>query len=361
MRGKSESGDGFLGLSSARWATIATGTIQGGNNLVAGLPLRLVADIGGTHARFALCERHSRPSEPVVYRCADYPDISTALGEFLDRSSDGRSLVDGYLAVAAPITGDRIALTNHPWQFEIADLRRSLGFGRLHIVNDFTAIALSLPHLQDADVRQIGDGVAAPETARAVIGPGTGLGVSGLVSGGGHIIALTGEGGHVDFAPVDALEREIFRWLSVRFDHVSLERVLSGPGLVNLFCAICHVEGMSEVLQEVGDLDNISAADVVRRAESGNCPASARAVVTFCAILGSAAGNLALTVGARGGVYIAGGVVLKLGDAFAPALFRDRFVAKGRFRTYLEVIPTFIITEPNPALLGLAYLSADAT
>lgn len=328
---------------------------------MAGRPLRLVADIGGTNVRFALCEQNSRPSEPIVYRCADYADIGNALSEFLDQNSDRQPLDEGFLAVAAPVMGDRVALTNHPWRFEIAELQRSLGFGRLQIVNDFTAIALSLPHLRDADVRQICDGIAVPETARAVIGPGTGLGVSALVSGSGRSVALVGEGGHVDYAPVDALEREIFRWLSMRFDHVSLERVLSGPGLVNLFRAICHVEDMSEVLQELRGLDHISAADVVRRAISGDCPASARAVATFCAILGSAAGNLALTVGARGGVYIAGGVVSKLGDTFSPALFRDRFIAKGRFRKYLEAIPTYIITESNPALLGLAHLSADAT
>lgn len=314
--------------------------------------LRLIADIGGTHARFAVCRPGASPPEPTVYVCGQYRDIGLALAVFLEAEKSHGAPDDAALAVAGPVIGGTIAMTNHPWRFEAEELRRSLGLPRLRVVNDFTAIALSLPHLESSQWRRIGGGEPVAGSAMGVLGPGTGFGVSGLLPSAGSWTPISGEGGHVDFAPVGERECEIFWWLSARFEHVSLERVLSGPGLLNLFHAVAEIDGTGA--------EAVTPAAVVERSRTGECRTSLRAVAHFCDILGGAAGNLALTLGARAGVFIAGGVVPKLGNAFAADRFRDRFQSKGRYKSYLEAIPTSLLTVSNPALIGLSHLSDEA-
>ncbi|MFQ5785178.1 MAG: glucokinase [Alphaproteobacteria bacterium] len=311
---------------------------------------RLVADIGGTNARFALQRPGARPDPPVVLRCAAFADLESAVRAALAHAEPHAPPRDAAFAVAAPVLGDDVVMTNHPWRFSRPALAEALGLARLVVINDFTAVAWALPHLATDEKRKLGGGKAAHGGALAVLGPGTGLGVSGLVPADGGWTALAGEGGHVDFAPGDAREAAILERLRRRFGRVSLERVLSGPGLENIYGALVEIAGAAQ------DDESPSAAEIGERARAGGCPLARQTVEIFSAILGGAAGNLALTLGARGGVFVAGGIVPRLGSAFAVDAFRRRFEAKGRFADYLAAIPTWLVTAPHPALLGLARL-----
>ena len=307
---------------------------------------RLVADVGATNIRFGLCAEGQALCPSEAFPCADFDGIEAAVRAFLDRADSRVEPRQGVLAVAGPVTGDTVALTNHAWRFSIAELGSALGMERLEVVNDFTAVALSLPHLGAEGLRRFGAGSPVAGTPMAVIGPGTGLGVSALVPAAGSWVPIAGEGGHRDFAAQTDEERTVLRYLQARHGHVSQERVLSGPGLVSSFLAL----GGS------GDAAP-GPASIGARAVAGDALATA-AVGLFSEVLGAAAGDLALTFGARGGVFIAGGIVPKLGAAFDSVRFRRRFEAKGRFANYLAEIPTHLITAEAPALVGLAHYTA---
>ena len=307
---------------------------------------RLVADLGGTHARFALVDAAGAVVEPAVLPVASHASPAEAAHAYLAQLGLPAAPEEAVFAVAAPLSGDEVRFTNSPWRFSADGLRRDLGARRLRLVNDFEAVAWSLPRLEAADLRQLGGGEPVAGAPRAAIGPGTGLGVAGLAPVGDGWVALASEGGHCSFAPQDAFEAEILRVLRRRFGHVSNERIVSGPGLANLHDAIAEL---------AGDAPKALRPDqVAARAASGADPHSVEAARRFACALGSAAGDLALTLGARGGVYLGGGVVPHLGDAFDAASFRERFVAKGRMRPYLEPIPTYLILHAAPALLGAA-------
>jgi len=307
---------------------------------------RLIADIGGTNARFALTDADGLPYHETVLSAADYPTLVDAIGAYLNSLSQPRPR-EAALAVAMPITGDQVTFTNNTsWSFSIEQTRQTLGLERLLLVNDFTALALALPRLQTDECRPIGAGEAVPEAPIGLIGPGTGLGVSGLIWSGQRWIPLQSEGGHVTFSPYDALEWEIACVLSQRFGHVSAERLLSGPGLVNIYTALAEVHGRTEPAVE--------PADITAQAISGSSPHCRQALEIFCSALGTTAGNLAITLGARGGVYIGGGIVPRLGEFFERSAFRARFEAKGRFVSYLAAIPTWVIIAAHPALRGAA-------
>jgi glucokinase len=252
-------------------------------------------------------------------------------------------------AVATPVTSDRVALTNSPWVFSIEETRAALGLERLAVINDFTAQALAIPLLQDDERRQIGDGAPVEGEAIGVIGPGTGLGVGGLLPVGTRWQPIPGEGGHASLAPQDEVEDAILVHLRARFGHVSAERVLSGPGLINLATALAAIEGV--------ELEIDDPLQVGERARSGECRFCGAALGRFSAMLGAAAGDLALTLGARGGIYIGGGLVKRLGDLFDDARFRAAFVAKGRLERFLVPIPTYLVTRRDPGLLGAAALA----
>lgn len=310
----------------------------------------LVADIGATNARFALIG-DGPPARIEVLRCAEHPTLSDAIRAYLARI-DTRMPPRAAIAVASPITGDTITLTNHAWTFSISEMKEALDLERIEAVNDFTAQALAVPRLTEADVRKVGGGEPLPGSAIGVIGPGTGLGVSGLVPTPDRWVPLAAEGGHVTMAAVTEREDEVLRHLRRRFSHVSAERVLSGMGLSNLYETLATLDG-----EDVRALD---PKGVTEAAAAGHDAHAVEAVELFCAMLGTVAGNLALTLGSFGGIYIAGGIVPKLGDRFYRSAFRERFVAKGRFRSYLESIPTWVVTHPYPAFLGLkAVLDQD--
>ncbi len=306
----------------------------------------LLGDIGGTHARFALADLKGRDrvSPPRVLATADHPDLGAALAHAL--ADLGAPRLDAVAVCAAgPPRGGTIALTNCPWQVSEAALAAATGVARPLLVNDFTALASALPALAAADLDTLQAGDPGACGARAVIGPGTGLGVSGVVPGPDGEALLTGEGGHVDLAAADSAEDAILARLRERFGHVSAERVLSGPGLTSLHAAMWPDDPPTE------------PAAVAARAATGDARAHAT-VVQFCAWLGAVAGDLALTLGARGGVYLAGGVIRAWGPLFDRGAFLRRFAAKGRYREYLEAIPVYIITTPHPAFTGLARLLA---
>jgi len=306
----------------------------------------LIADIGGTNARFALTSPGSEPRNAIVLRCDDHAGPAEAALAYLAQVP-ARPLRAAF-AVASPITGDEVDLTNHPWTFSIAEVRQRLGLERLEVVNDFVAVALSVRHLRDGQKLKIGRGEPVPSQPIAVLGPGTGLGVSALVPCSGQWRPLATEGGHVTMAATDDEESEVLAWLRRGYGHVSAERVLSGPGLVNLYLALAGVAGRPP--------EPLTPDLVSSRGLSGECDLCRRALEMFFAMLGTVAGNLALSVGARGGVYIAGGILPRMTEAFAASAFRRRFEAKGRFDDYLAAIPTWLVTHPYPAFVGLTAL-----
>jgi glucokinase len=314
--------------------------------------MRLVMDIGGTNARLALVAAGSlQPQHEQAVRCADFAGLEQAVRRYLQDC--GNPVVrEAALDVAVEPIGDFIKLTNGPWGFSIEQTRSALGLERLQVVNDFTALALAVPTLRPDEVQAVGGGTAVAGTPLAVIGPGTGLGVSGLIPAGGRFVALQGEGGHAAFSPMNKRELDVLGWLLDKFDHVSTERVVSGMGLENLYQALCALDG--ETPQALGP-DKITAAALAD--SDAQCM---EAVEMFCAILGTAAANLVVTLGARAGCYIGGGIVPRLGDYFARSPFRSRFETKGRFSRYVSAVPTYVILAETPALRGLATLFQDA-
>jgi glucokinase len=307
-------------------------------------PRSLIADIGGTNARFAMVDQGGKIGVPGTLACADFPGPTAAARAYIEATAAKERPLRGAFAVASPVTGDAIDMTNHPWTFSIDVVRRELGLERLDVINDFTAVALSVPHLGNGGRRRVGGGEALPGAPIAVIGPGTGLGVSGLVPSAEGWLPLATEGGHVSLAAMTDREEAVIAILRRNFGHASAERAVSGPGLVNLYNALAELEGV--------EVASPTPATITERA--GNCPRSRDALALFTAFLGTVASDLALSLGARGGVYMAGGILPKLGGTFDEKSFRARFEDKGRFCGYLASIPTYIITHEHPAFLGLA-------
>lgn len=306
--------------------------------------LNLVADIGGTNARFALVD-HSNP-ELIDARnlvCAEYDSIVDAISAYLEDVS-AEQPVRAAISIASPITGDRLAMTNHIWQFSASETRSALGLDSIKLLNDYTALALALPFIDDEQCLKIGGGELYAGHAKAAIGPGTGLGVSGLISIGDSWYPLESEGGHATYGPVTDREAEIFQIIRSRLKHISVESLVSGPGLSLLYEVITQLEtGVPKCLKphEVTDL-----------AVNGNCAMASETLSIFFGALGTVAGNLALTLGARGGVYLGGGILRKMSGIFANSCFRERFEQHGRLTPYLSQIPTFLIDMDFPALIG---------
>ena len=305
----------------------------------------LVADIGATNARFGLLDPSGRLLHTRTLLCADHATLEEAARAYLELAQPDAHPVEGAIAIAGPVTGDLLTMTNHPWTFSVKGTRDALGLDRLVVVNDFTAAAMGIPLLPEEDRLQVGDGEAVAGEVIGVIGPGTGLGVSGLVQGATGWTALAGEGGHVTMAGVNDRESAVLSQLRQRFSHISAERVISGQGLVNLYGALTRLDGREP--------EPVSPADVGTRGLDGSDPVCVEALEMFCGMLGTVAGNLALTLGARGGIYIAGGIVPRLGSFFTRSTFRERFVEKGRLRDYLSPIPTYVVIHELPAFLGL--------
>jgi len=286
-------------------------------------------------------------TDVATYPTAEYATVLEAIRAYLQAHAKPTPSW-GAIGIATAITGDRVQMTNHHWAFSISEVQHAIGFERLLVINDFTALALSLPALEPWQLRRVGGGEALVGDAVALIGPGTGLGVSGLLHARrGVSVPLDGEGGHVTLGGTNVREDAIVAALRRRFGHASAERALSGPGLVNLYDAVCELDGVPAKPMTAAALTAASAA--------GADPQAAEAESLFFSFLGTVAGNLALTLGARGGVYIGGGIVPRLGDRILASDFRDRFEQKGRFQTYLASIPVLVVSaEVSPALIGAA-------
>lgn len=309
---------------------------------------RLLADIGGTNVRFALQRGAEPATEIMVLATEDYAALDQAALSYLARIGRPADLKLGAFAIASPITGDLVSMTNLPWRFSTEEVRRALGFDALLVVNDFVAVAHGVPYLPTTELIQVGGEQPVPLEQKALIGPGTGLGTSGLVPSKDQWIVLEAEGGHVTMAPANDRESTILAQLRPVYGHVSAERVVSGMGLVNLYTAIAGLEGRPT--------ENLEPPDITRKAAQGTCPICKEAVDTFCAMLGTIAGNLVLTLGARGGLYIGGGIVPKLGEVFFQSGFRRRFEEKGRFQSYVAPVPAYVIVSKYPAFIGLQHI-----
>lgn len=312
----------------------------------------LLADIGGTNARFALSQSESGQggfdrAGPIDYvKVADFPTVQEAIADVLVRRSGGEQPKRAVLAVAGPVTNNRCVMTNSPWVIDGNELQPALGFDSVHVLNDFEVVAWSLPALQPADLIPLGGQDGLPEEPLLVVGPGTGFGVSCLVKRHGARLAVVTEAGHATLPAENEREERVIACLRRRLGHVSIERgALSGSGLQNLYEALAEVDG--------AQVPHRDAAAITRAALEGSCPVSRATLEMFCAILGSVAGNLAVTFGARGGVYIAGGIVPRFPEFLMDSAFRARFEAKGRFQDYLRNIPTRLVIKPDASFVGL--------
>ena len=306
---------------------------------------RLLGDVGGTNIRWAWQASETARLEKIwAAPTKDSASIFDSATKYLG--------INGLpaprwacIGIATAITGDHVELTNGSWSFSTSALQREMRLERLLLINDFTALAYSLPALEEGDIRVLGPRLKVEPGTVALLGPGTGLGVSGLfMDKNGHHCALSGEGGHVTLCPTNEYESQVVAQLRSRFSHVSAERALSGPGLLNLYHSVCAIASIPP--------SDYTSEELTQLVINGQDPQCLETVRLFTGFLGNVAGNLALTLGARSGVYIGGGIVQQLGTAFDERIFRERFEGKGRFTEYLRKIPTWLITADQPALRG---------
>ena len=317
---------------------------------------RLLADIGGTNARFAMEQADGYLEAISVSPQNAHASISDAIRFYMSKpqviAAGAKRVRHAAFAIANPVDGDWVQMTNAGWAFSIEAVRLEFGLETLLVVNDFTALAMALPYLKENQKLQVGDGISKQRSPIGLIGAGTGLGVSGLIPAGDGWVALESEGGHVSFSPMNEREVEVLRIVWNEYSHVSAERLLSGMGLELIYRALAHLAGVTP--------EALLAPEISHRALAHECPLCDEAVELFCTMLGTVAANLALTLGAKGGIYIGGGIVPRLGERFVQFGFRQRFEQKGRFSHYLSEIPTYVITAENPAFLGVSAMLALA-
>jgi glucokinase len=306
----------------------------------------LLADIGGTNVRFAVLRGDGRIEGHEAWLTALYPDFGSAVKAYAGLTGLRLPLGGAAVCAAGPVVGDAIKLTNCAWAISKAEIAAVTG-GRVHLVNDFAAVAQALPVLTDTDVLQIGGSAPLAHAPKVALGPGTGLGVASAVFDGARWVAVPGEGGHVDLAPTNDRELAVVFQLMRERGHVAAEDAVSGLGLENVYLAIASLDGVKLKAKPV-------AADIAKAARAKTDAVAVEAVALFTGWLGSVAGNLALTLGAKGGVYIVGGIVAQWGDLFDAKLFRRRFEAKGRIKYFLEPIPCYLVTAKDLAFRGLA-------
>ena len=283
-------------------------------------------------------------------QCQEHADFYSAVKSYMGQipTDVAASIRNGAVAIATPIAGDAVRMTNYHWQFSIEQMRQRLQFDNLVVVNDFTALAMALPSLLPHQRRQVGGGSVEARSVVGLIGAGTGLGVSGLIPANEGWIALGTEGGHTSFAPRDEREMDILRFAWTEHAHVSFERLVSGSGIELIYRALAHRNGVTVAV--------LPAAEITRLALEALDPLCKETIDVFCAILGTAAANLAVTQGAFGGIYIGGGIVPRLGTAFDQSSFRERFEDKGRFSDYMRRIPTFVVTSADATLVGASII-----
>ncbi|ROR15118.1 glucokinase [Erwinia sp. JUb26] len=304
----------------------------------------LIGDIGGTNARLAVCNLETgKISNAQRFLTCDYPSLETVIARFLHETP--LKLQYACLAIASPVQGEWISMTNNSWSFSPAAIKKQFAFEQLEIINDFTAVSMSIPSLSEECVIKLGGGEGERDQPIAVYGAGTGLGVSCLIERNGWMV-IPGEGGHVDFAATTDEEEIICSIMRSRLGHLSAEKLLSGQGLVNIYQAV--------VLADKRQPEALSPAEVTARALSNSCKDCSKTLTFFCTAMGHFGGNLALTYGAAGGVYIAGGIVPKIKDFFLNSGFRSAFEDKGRFGKWLKHVPVYLIIHDSPGLTGAA-------
>lgn len=311
----------------------------------------IVADIGGTNARFGLVTQNKETGEGFVidhkqkYPSNQFENIEYAAQHYID-SLNGLQVSGACLAVAGPITGDAVNLTNLNWAFSIKDVMKSLGLEKLKVINDFAAYAFATRHVLPEHLLSLNEGQSIEGCPIAIVGPGTGFGVAALVPQADRWNVLPTEGGHITLAAKNSLQASIIAVLSQQFSHISVERVLSGPGLKNLYQAYAKVEGIQ--------VEELRSSEITANALSNANSLEHRTLSLFCAWLGQTCGDLALNLGARGGVYLGGGVLLRFTDFLLDSEFMSCFIAKGQMQEYLQQMPVKLVTEGNSALLGAA-------
>jgi len=309
----------------------------------------LVGDIGGTNARFGVLE-DGKPGHVRSFQVSRFADPVAAIGAYLAEAGITVPVRRVLLAIAAPVRGDDVQLTNGPWTVSKASIAAALNVSDITFVNDFAATAWGVLRLRDEDLLTVGGGETKPAAPAVVFGPGTGVGVSVLFQNPGSPFVLSTEGSHVTMPDQNADEDAIIDILRGEVGHVSVERALSGEGIVNLYRAVMKRAGTAP--------EDLSSVDITRRAQQGTCRWCQSTMDLYFDMLGGVAGNWALTFDACGGVYIAGGIVPQLTDLLIKSGFRARFQGKGRFSDYLRSIPTKLIIHEYPGLLGLSELAA---
>lgn len=307
----------------------------------------LIADVGATNARCALLDDRGRIARSEIFKNGDFTSLEALLRVFIDSCRASDRPRRAALAIAAPVVGDEIHMTNIDWQFSQKHIEAALSLRSLTVINDFAALGYALPHLSADDSHGIGRGQAVPGATMAVIGPGSGLGVATVAPAAEGWTVVGGEGGHVSLPAMNETEAAVIDDYRDEQGHCAAEELLSGPGLVRIYESLARQAGR--------EASGLKPADVTGLALKGESVAE-RAFAVFFGLLGSIAGNLALTVGARGGVFIGGGIVPRVLPALERSSFRERFIAKGRYRSYLDAIPTAVITAELPAFIGLRSL-----
>jgi glucokinase len=306
----------------------------------------LVGDVGGTNARFALLDAQGHVRFPRTFAAREYNSLTEVIAEYLETTAGRKRPPRAVVAVAGPVMEGEIEFTNLDWRVSEGDILAAFEFEAVKLINDFAAQALACPLLDPGELQPIGPVLRAPQDCpMVVLGAGTGFGVAALARGDRGDVALATEGGHAAFAPNDDVEIEVLRRLRARFGRVSVERLLSGPGIMNLYQALCELEGLEPRFPD--------EAAVMGAAQSGD-PVADAALERFCAILGSVAGDLALSYGARGGVFVSGGIAPRMAERLASSAFRARFEDKGRLSPFVREIPTSLVLHPYPAIVGAA-------
>lgn len=314
-------------------------------------PCLLIGDIGGTNARFAIADgSDSRFSQQKTLRCADFANAALALRTYLDGIGIAQPTAI-CLAVAGPIESGSVRVTNNHWHVNVEELRESFAGASVKLINDFEAIAYAVPLLGESDMVSIGSSARSdldkPDFTIAVVGPGTGFGAAGLCKRDHMLFPIVGEEGHVGFAPETQAQLQIYGELANDFGRVSTERLLSGPGVENIYRALSTAHGDDRVA--------LSTADVFARAADDSDSCAVDTVQIFFEALGQVAGDLALAFGAADGIYIAGGIVQRYPEMLAASDFRRGFESKGRQRALMEKIPTQLVIHPQPGLLGASH------
>jgi glucokinase len=324
------------------------------NNSTTTPTINLVADIGGTNIRLATTDKYNNLNDIETYQCQNFPHLSNVIYQYLSDKKLLNNQVNACLAIACPVDNDAISMTNLPWQFSQKQLKQDLKLHSLTLINDYTAIGMAIPLLDDQQKFKVGGGKAVPKKPIAVCGPGTGLGVANLVNIDDHWHCLGGEGGHTDFAPVDELDIKIFQQLKRNKQRISYEQLISGYGIEQIYQALMAINQETDNQTTGTNIVKLSAKEISSKAISGDCTTCFQALSQFCKVLGSFSGNLALTTGSLGGVYIAGGIVPRFVEFFKESAFRERFESKGRMSYLNKGTPTYVITESQPGLLGAA-------